>query len=105
MIGRVSNNTGASPAADLTPKAASTKVLCRTPFGDVMVNELSTSNIADILLGNRSGRNSAPAVVQATATEQAAVASTVRAAVTERAAAVASTAQAAAVVPTAQAVP
>src|SRR5271157_2786819 len=100
MIGRVSNNTGASPAADLTPKAASTKVLCRTPFGDVMVDELSTRNVASILLGGRSDQRSAPAVGQ-----PAALASTEPAAATASTAQSASTSATQPAEPTAQAVP
>jgi len=78
MIERVSNHAGASPAANLTPRAASTKVLHHTPFGNVMVDELSTPNVASILLGGRSNRQTAPAVGQPAALaspEQAAAAS------------------------------
>ena len=60
MIGRLTHNSGVSPATELTRKAESTKTLCHTPFGDVMVDELSTANRASAF----PGRRSAPAVAQ-----------------------------------------
>jgi hypothetical protein len=60
MIERVSNSSGVSPATDLTQKAASTKTLCTTPFGDVMVDHLSTPNLAVVFSGRRSEAGSAP---------------------------------------------
>jgi hypothetical protein len=101
MIEKVSNNTGVTPAADVTQRAASARTLCRTPFGDVMVDELSTSNLASIFLEGRSDRRSAPAVAQpaAVASPAPAAASTAQAAAaseTAQAATVASTAPAAA---------
>jgi hypothetical protein len=72
MIEKVSNHSGASPVANLTPKAASTKTLCHTPFGDVMVNELSARNLTSTLLGGQSNRKSAPAVAKPAAVVPAA---------------------------------
>jgi hypothetical protein len=81
MIEKVSNNSGVTPAAVQTQKAASDRTVRRTPFGDVMLDELSTSNRASIL-GGQPERKSTPAVMQlavAEPTEQAAVpASTVQ---------------------------
>ena len=63
MIEKVSANAGVSPATNVTQKAASTKALCHTPFGDVMVDELSTPNLAGIF-GGRSDAKGAPVVAQ-----------------------------------------
>jgi hypothetical protein len=111
MIEKVSDSAGVSPATNLTQKAASTKTLCHTPFGDVMVDELSTPNLAGIF-GGRSDAKGASAVAQpavaASAAQAAVVASVAQpalaasaaqvavAASNEQAAAVASMAQAAA---------
>jgi len=65
MIERISDNSGVSPAANPTQKAASTKTLCHTPFGDVMVDELSTTNLANVFGGGRRAASSAPATGQA----------------------------------------
>ena len=61
MIEKISDNSGVSPAANLTQKAAGTKILCHTPFGDVMVDELSTPNFADAFSRGRSGARNASA--------------------------------------------
>jgi hypothetical protein len=103
MIENISNNSGVSPAADLTQKAASAKTLCHTPFGDVMVDELSTPNLAAIFSGGRPDAKSASAaaqpVVVAPAAQAAVAASTAQAAVattsTVQSAVAASTVQAA----------
>jgi hypothetical protein len=94
MIERTSHNSGVSPAATLTQRAASTKTLCHTPFGDVMVNELSTPNLAGLLSGGRPAARRALAVAQPTVVASAAQAAT--AATTMKAAVAASTAQTAA---------
>jgi hypothetical protein len=75
MIQKVSDNAGVAPVADLTQKTATTKTHRHTPFGDVMVDELSTPNVAGIFLGGRSHARTAQATVAAT-TAQAAVAAT-----------------------------
>ena len=101
MIERTSNHSGVSPAAAPTQRAASTKTLCHTPFGDVMVNELSTPNLAGLLSGDRPVARRALAVAQPTVVASAAQAAT--AAVTMKAAVAASTAQTAASAATAPA--
>ena len=103
MIERTSHNSGVSPAAAPTQRAASTKTLCHTPFGDVMVNELSTPNLAGLFSGGRSVATRAleaalPTVVASTAQAATAAASTAQTAAT-----VASTAQTAASAATAPA--
>ena len=98
MIERILHNSGVSPAAAPSQRAASTKTLCHTPFGDVMVNELSTPNLAGLLSGGRSSARRALAVAQPTVVASAAQAAT--AAVTMKAAVAASTAQTAAAVAT-----
>jgi hypothetical protein len=112
MIEKLSGNSGVSPAANLTQKAASTKTLCQTPFGDVMVDELSTANLAGIFSGRRQEAQSSPTVPQtavpatmkttaaASTVQTAAVISTVKAAV---AASTQQTAAATATVPAAAA--
>ena len=84
MIEKVSDSAGVSPATNLTQRAASTKTLCHTPFGDVMVDELSTPNLAGIFGGQSDGKG-APAVAQpavaASAAQVAAAASDEQAAV------------------------
>ena len=45
MIDSVSKTVTAASAADSNPKPASGKQLCHTPFGDVMVDELSTTDL------------------------------------------------------------
>jgi hypothetical protein len=72
MIQKLSNNSGVSPAADLTQKAASTKTLCHTPFGDVMVDELSSSSLAGIVSGGRPEARTTPAAAQPTVVTPAA---------------------------------
>jgi nucleoid-associated protein YgaU len=99
MIERTSHNSGVSPAAAPTQRAASTKTLCHTPFGDVMVNELSTPNLAGLLSGSRPAARRALAVAQPTVAAPAAQAAT--AAVTMKAAVAATTAQTASSVATA----
>ena len=119
MIEKVSNNSGVSPASNPAQKTASTKTLCHTPFGDVMVDELSSPNVAAIFGGGRSGTSKVPAVTQSaaarTTVKAAGVAATVKAvvaaaavkaagaAVTAKAAVVASTGQAAAAATTVKA--
>jgi hypothetical protein len=93
MIQKVSDNSGVSPAADLTQKAASSKTHRHTPFGDVMVDELSTPNLAGIFSGGRPTARRALSVAQPTVVASAPQAAT--AAATVQAASVASTAQAA----------
>jgi len=108
MIEKISDNSGVSPAANSIQKAASTKTLCQTPFGDVMVDELSTPNLAGIFSGGLSAARSAtaaaqPAVAKATA-QSAKVAATMNTAVaasTERTA-TAATMKAAVTAPTEQ---
>ena len=102
MMEKISNNSGVSPAANPAQKTASTKTLCHTPFGDVMVDELSTPNVAAIFGGGRSGASKVPAVpklVVAATTMKAAVAASTgqaaAAATTLTAAVAASTEQAA----------
>jgi hypothetical protein len=73
MIQKVSDNAGVAPVADLTQKTATTKAHRHTPFGDVMVDELATPNVAGIFLGGRSHARMAQATVAAT-TAQATVA-------------------------------
>jgi hypothetical protein len=73
MIQKVSDNAGVAPVTDLTQKTATTKTHRQTPFGDVMVDELSTPNVAGIFLGGRSHARTAQATVAAT-TAQATVA-------------------------------
>ena len=108
MIEKVSDSAGVSPATSLTQRAASTKTLCHTPFGDVMVDELSTPNLAGIFGGQSDGKGASavtqPAVA-ASAAQAAVVASAAQAAVAASAAqvaAVASDEQAAVVTSTAQ---
>jgi hypothetical protein len=93
MIERTSHNSGVSPAATLTQRAASTKTLCHTPFGDVMVNELSTPNLAGLFSGGRSVATRALEAAQPTVVASAAQAATAAASTTQTAATVASTAQ------------
>ena len=108
MIEKISDNSGVSPAANLTQKAAGTKILCHTPFGDVMVDELSTPNFADAFSRGRSGARNASAAqpaavgpaaqsaVAAASGQASAVATSVKAALAasvEHAAGAASTAQ------------
>jgi hypothetical protein len=69
MIERVSNSSGVSPATDLTQKAASTKTLCPTSFGDVMVDHLSTPNLAVVFSGRRFEAGSAPPATLSAAEE------------------------------------
>jgi hypothetical protein len=89
MIEKVSDSAGVSPATNLTQRAASTKALCHTPFGDVMVDELSTPNLAGIFGGQSDGKG-APAVAQpavaASAAQAALAASAAQAAVVASAA-------------------
>ena len=89
MIEKVSDSAGVSPATNLTQRAASTKALCHTPFGDVMVDELSTPNLAGIFGGQSDGKG-APAVAQpavaASAAQAALAASAAQAAVAASAA-------------------
>ena len=84
MIEKVSDSAGVSPATNLTQRSASTKTLCHTPFGDVMVDELSTPNLAGIF-GGRSDAKGAPAAAQpavmASAAQSAVVASAAQPAV------------------------
>jgi hypothetical protein len=101
MIEKVSDHAGVSPATNLTQRAASTKTLCHTPFGDVMVDELSTPNLAGIF-GGRSDAKVAPAAAQpavlASTAQPAVLASAAQAAVAafkQQAAVVTSVAQAA----------
>ena len=97
MIEKISNNSGVSPAADLTQKATSSKTLCHTPFGDVLVDELATPNLAGIFSGSRADARSALAKAETAAVAPAAAISTVKAAVaasTEQTAAAAATAPA-----------
>jgi hypothetical protein len=111
MIEKVSDSAGVSPATNLTQRAASTKTLCHTPFGDVMVDELSTPNLAGIFGGQSDGKG-APAVAQpavaASAAQTAVMASVTQPAVAASAAQVAAAAsdeQAAVVTSMAQAAP
>ena len=111
MIEKVSDSAGVSPATNLTQRAASTKALCHTPFGDVMVDELSTPNLAGIFGGQSDGKG-APAVAQpavaASAAQTAVMASVTQPAVAASAAQVAAAAsdeQAAVVTSMAQAAP
>jgi hypothetical protein len=111
MIEKVSDSAGVSPATNLTQRAASTKTLCHTPFGDVMVDELSTPNLAGIFGGQSDGKG-APAVAQpgvaASAAQPAVVASVAQPAVAASAAQVAAAAsdeQAAVVTSMAQTAP
>ncbi len=101
MIEQISQNSGTSPAADLTQQSASAKTLCHTPFGDVMVDELSAPNLAATFSNGWSDAKSASAVAQPAVV--APVAQAAAAASTAQAAAAASTAQAAAAASTAQA--
>ena len=95
MIERILHNSGVSPATAPAQRAASARTLCHTPFGDVMVNELSTPNLAGLLSRGRPAARRALAVAQPTVAGPAAQAAT--AAVTMKAAvAVATTAQTAA---------
>ena len=94
MIGRLTHNSGVSPATELTRKAESTKTLCHTPFGDVMVDELSTANRASAFPGRRSAPAVAQPAIVARAT-QAAVATATSTAGTAKPAAAAPTQQAA----------
>jgi hypothetical protein len=93
MIENVSRNAGVSPATDPTQKTAGTKTLCHTPFGDVMVDELSSPSLAGIFPAGRLDAKSAsaasqpavatpmePAAAAAAAMAQAAAAATVPAA-------------------------
>ena len=96
MIQKVSDNAGVAPVADLTQKTATTKTHRHTAFGDVMVDELSTPNVAGIFLGGRSHARTAPAAVAAR-TAPAAVAAT-----TTQTAVAATTAQATVAATTAQ---
>ncbi|MGA9624864.1 MAG: hypothetical protein WBQ65_10360, partial [Bryobacteraceae bacterium] len=77
MIENVSHNAGVSPATDLTQKTAGAKTLYHTPFGDVMVDELSSPSLAGLFPAGRSDAKSASAASQpavATPMEQAAAA-------------------------------
>jgi hypothetical protein len=106
MIQKVSDNAGVAPVADLTQKTATTKTHRHTPFGDVMVDELSTPNVAGIFLGGRSHARRAQATVAATTAQTAVAATTAQTAVAARrapAAAVASTVNAAVAAPDSQA--
>ena len=102
MIQKVSDNAGVAPVADLTQKTATTKTHRHTPFGDVMVDELSTPNVAGIFLGGRSHARTAPAAVAARTAPAAVAATTTQTAVaaTRAQAAVAATPAQAAVVTT-----
>jgi len=106
MIQKVSDNAGVAPVTDLTQKTATTKTHRQTPFGDVMVDELSTPNVAGIFLGGRSHARRAQATVAATTAQTAVAATTAQTAVAARrapAAAVASTVNAAVAAPDSQA--
>ena len=81
MIQKVSDNAGVAPVADLTQKTATTKAHRHTPFGDVMVDELATPNVAGIFLGGRSHARTAQATVAATTTQTAVAATRAQAAV------------------------
>ena len=84
MIEKTSNNSGVSPAAGLTQKATSTKTLRHVLFGDVMVNELSTPNLASVFSGGRSVAKRALSAAKTTVVASAATpaAATAAAAVT-----------------------
>jgi hypothetical protein len=106
MMQKVSDNAGVAPVANLTQKTATTKTHRHTPFGDVMVDELSTPNVAGIFLGGRSHARRAQATVAATTAQTAVAATTAQTAVAARrapAAAVPSTVNAAVAAPDSQA--
>jgi hypothetical protein len=66
MIQAISESTTVKAAPEADQKASGKQTLCHTPFGDVMVDEMSTPNLAG-LVSKTPGPGAAPPPAQAAA--------------------------------------